>query len=200
MSADVLPRTPIPTANPPGFATRHQFWLRQLIIAFAFSTYFFDRDDIVWRFIKNSPSRRTQEHFLFFVATLLIGVGAALCTWTRANRRSPRTKNSGELLFAIGLASLAPLSGFIALIAGETIFTCIFLRREAASIPSPAAQSSSPDWPAALRHEAAKWGMFLTMIAFSITLNDRLAEILAAISVLTWAICNLPWSRNRHHG
>ena len=193
MSADAIP-------DPPGFAARHQFWLRQLIIAIAFSTYLFDRDDIVWRFIKNNPSRRTQEHLLFCVATLFIGVGAAICTWTRANRRSPRTKNAGEFLFAIGLASLAPLPGFIMLLAGEMILTCIFLRQEAASIQSPAARSFSPDWTAALRHEVAKWGMFLTMIAFSITLKDRLAEILATISVLTWAICNLPWSRNRHHG
>jgi len=199
MSADALPRTPIPNANPPGFATRHQFWLRQLIIAIAFTTYFFDRDDIVWRFIKNNPSRRTQEHLVFLAATLLIGVGATLCTWTRANHRSPRTKNAGELLFAIGLASLAPLPGFILLVTGELILNYILAQQEVPNFQSPAAQRS-PDWTAALRHEAAKWGMFLTMIAFSITLKDRLAEILAALSVLTWVICNLPRSRNHRHG
>jgi hypothetical protein len=36
-----------------------------------------------------------------------------------------------------------------------------------------------------------KWGLFLTMIVFTITLKDRIAEILAGVSVLLWIILNI---------
>jgi len=46
-----------------GFEFRHQMLLRQSILAAAFSTYLLDPDDVVWRFIRQYPSRRALEHF-----------------------------------------------------------------------------------------------------------------------------------------
>jgi hypothetical protein len=66
------------------FEYRHSMLLRGLIIGAAFSTYFLDRDDIVWRFIKGNPVNKELEHALFFVATLFVGAGAGICTWARA--------------------------------------------------------------------------------------------------------------------
>jgi len=66
------------------FEYRHPVLLRALIIGAAFLTYLFDRDDIVWRFVKGSPAHRELERALFFVATLFVGAGAGICTWARA--------------------------------------------------------------------------------------------------------------------
>ena len=53
------------------------------------------------------------------------------------------------------------------------------------------AQSLSAKWKYALRKEASKWGLAITMIAFTLTLRDRLAEILAGASFLLWLALNL---------
>jgi hypothetical protein len=58
--------------------------------------------------------------------------------------------------------------------------------------------SSSPrsglraNWKAALRSGISKWGLAVTMIVFTVTLRDRVAEILAAASFLLWAALNWP--------
>jgi hypothetical protein len=43
----------------------------------------------------------------------------------------------------------------------------------------------------AFRRESSKWGLAFTMIAFTFTLKDRLAEVLASASVLLWFALNL---------
>jgi len=43
-----------------------------------------------------------------------------------------------------------------------------------------------------LRKEASKWGLAVTMIVFTLTLQDRIAEILASVSVLIWFVLNMP--------
>jgi hypothetical protein len=63
------------------FEYGHQKLVNLLIVAIAFLTYLVDRDDIVWRFVKDSNSARTWERSLFLIATLAIAVGAAICTW-----------------------------------------------------------------------------------------------------------------------
>lgn len=202
------------------FEARHPILIRQLIIAAAFSTYLLDRDDIVWRFIKQYPNSKFLEHAFFLLATILIGVGAAMCTLARANLRPAAAHaldpaNSagpfhslsdpfqlGEWLFDVGLASLAPLCGCVLLIAGETIRLLRPIRSldsmaqqpgiQAASFAAATARASHWPWVSALRSEAAKWGLFLNMIVFTVTLIDRLAEVLAAASVLVWLLVNLP--------
>ena len=59
-----------------GFEYRHQTLVHMAILAVAFATYLFDPDDVVWRFVKDSSTPRELEHAAFFVATVLIGVGA----------------------------------------------------------------------------------------------------------------------------
>jgi hypothetical protein len=54
------------------------------------------------------------------------------------------------------------------------------------------AKGDAPNWKQALRQESAKWGLFLTMIIFTVLLVDRGAEILAVASVLLRLLLNLP--------
>ena len=185
------------------FEIRYQTLLRQWIIAAAFSTYLLDPDDIVWRFIRQNPSRRALEHVFFFLATLLIAAAAALCTWARAN--SPRSAPGlstvrfhqllGNLLFAIGIATLAPLWGAFFRLVAEAFRLLRLENYLPATVTLDAGNASSRvpprAWAHAFRREAAKWGILLTMAVFSITLIDRLAEVLAAFSVITAGIWNL---------
>ncbi len=188
------------------FEYGHQKLVHLLIVAIAFLTYLVDRDDIVWRFVKDSTAPRTWERSLFLIATLAIAVGAGLCTWARAlpernispglgqNRDLRRPRDLGELLFAIGLASLAPLWGFVILVVGEGLRLFRLMRREDDQTPASSPQAkSNAQWRKALRQEAGKWGMLLTMIVFVITLKDRLAEVLAAASLLTGLLLNAPF-------
>jgi hypothetical protein len=199
-----------------GSEYRHPTLVRQLIIAAAFLTYLFDHDDIVWRFIKESPQPRFIERGLFAVATLLIGAAAAIRTWTAAypdsyvKDHSARVASEGtyrymsypqylaDLFYAVGLGSLAPLSGFVILVAGEAVRIFRLIRRaEADEAPHTelASPKQLPNWKTAFREEAGKWGIFLTMIVFTLSLKDRVAEILAAATVLLWFLLNSSSSR-----
>jgi hypothetical protein len=169
------------------FEVRHQRLLHQLLVLAAFLTYLVDRDDIVWLFIKNSGGHvRGRERAVFAIATMLFAVAAYLCTRARIHGRS-RAGYRGEFLYAIALGSLAPLAGFVILTAGEAIR----LSRLAARGGGFAEKEAIP-WTEALRAQAVQWGLLLTMIAFTITLEDRVAEILAGLSVLVWITLNLP--------
>jgi len=165
--------------------------LHQFVIAAAFLTYFVDPEDIVWRFIKNSPANRVLEHALFAVATILVGVGALVCTRARALGCEPvsgqeqafalggnwrRRLFVGEFLYAIGLASLAPLEGSLILIAGEGIRIGRLARGGA--VPSTVEGGTfepsgvaKPRWRRSFRKEAFKWGICLAMGVFTITLT-----------------------------
>lgn len=83
------------------------------------------------------------------------------------------------------------------LVVGEAIVFLRLIRREKRLVPAGLLVSQPlrpdelrPTWGRAFRQESAKWGLFLTMIIFTILLRDRVAEILAAISVLVWVIPN----------
>jgi hypothetical protein len=56
----------------------------------------------------------------------------------------------------------------------------------------PAAQELHSGWGKAFRQETVKWGLFLTMVVFVITLKDRLAEVLAAASFPIGLLLNAP--------
>jgi hypothetical protein len=121
-------------------------------------------------------------------------------------RLPDRSRYFGDLLYAIGLASLAPLWGFIILVAGETLRVFRLTQREDTrtgnlllqSLPTtsplmpPAAQEFHSGWGKAFRQKTVKWGLFLTMVVFVITLKDRLAEALAAASFLIGLLLNAP--------
>jgi protein-S-isoprenylcysteine O-methyltransferase Ste14 len=116
-------------------------------------------------------------------------------------------QHEGTLLFAAGLGLLAPLWGFIVLLVGEAVAVSRLIglerymnRTESAGPVWPnvaqavlsggAFWEMAPLWSNAFRRESAKWGMFLTMIVFTALLQDRVAEILAVVSLLVWAFLN----------
>ena len=161
------------------------------ILAVAFATYLFDPDDVVWRFVKDSSAPRELERVAFLVAAVLIGVGAAICTRAVAmGRGASAFGGTGEIVFAIGLASLAPLSGFLILTVGEVIRVLRLVRRESQPVGQPSRTPADLNY--AFRRQAAKWGIFFTITIFVFTLKDRLAEVLALASILAWALLNLP--------
>ncbi len=209
------------------FEIRHATLLRQLIFVAAFATYFVDPDDVVWRFIRQYPSRRLLEHGLFLIATLLIGAAAILCTRSGAfiapagpgdalsasYGRLRRAQHFGEWCYAIGLASLAPLWGSVLLITGESIRILRLVRyeralskdRESLNDQSARALKGKPDepaldWGSAFRLQVTKWGVFLTMIVFTTTLIDRVADYGIVASVLAWLPMNLPFRRGEVAG
>jgi hypothetical protein len=209
------------------FEYRHQKLVRPFIVAAAFLTYLIDRDDVVWRFVKDSTAPRELERALFTVATLFILVGAGICTWGLGHHKPESTtafepyrhprypRFLGEFLYSMGLGSLAPLSGFVILVAGKALRLFRLIRRaddhgqhfqphpSTTSLPlaSAGAREMNSSWGKAFQQEAAKWGIFLTMIIFVITLKDRLAEILAATSFLVGLLLNArPFDRSRDTG
>jgi hypothetical protein len=60
------------------------------------------------------------------------------------------------------------------------------------------AKGDAPDWKKAFRREPAKWGLFLTMIIFTVLLVDRVAEVLALASLGFWVLLNLPIFTRAH--
>jgi hypothetical protein len=171
------------------FEVRYRTLLHQLLVLAAFLTYLFDRDDIVWRFIKgNSADVRMLERAIFAVATILFGIAAWICTRARvhpADRSTDRSGHLGEFFYAVALGSLAPLAGFVILVAGEAVR---LLRL--AMQPDVLERVDAAAWPEALQREAVKWGLFFTMIVFTVTLVDRVAEVLAGMTVVIWVTLN----------
>ena len=171
------------------FEVRYRTLLHQLLVLAAFMTYLFDRDDIVWRFIKDSSADvRTLERAIFAVATILFGIAAWICTRARvqpADRSTDCSGHLGEFLYAVALGSLAPLAGFVILMAGEAVRLLRLVMQ-----PDVLERVDAAAWPEALRREAVKWGLFFTMIVLTVTLVDRVAEILAGATVVIWVTLN----------
>jgi hypothetical protein len=98
---------------------------------------------------------------------------------------------AARLLFALVLGLLVPLPGTIVILAGEGFLTLRLLLRDRDTAP---ARDSDADWAAAFRQAAAKWGFAASMIAFTWTLRDSIAEIGGALSFLLWIALNFwPW-------
>ncbi len=137
------------------------------------------------------------------------------------NRELPGSFNQlrlfGDFLYALALASLLPPSGFFILILCEAIRLVRLSRREGVLARSETAEIKRPfiasastlsaqttptgrpqlEWGKAFRREALKWGLFLTMIVFTLTLKDRIAEVLIGASVVLWILLNLRLSTVR---
>ena len=111
------------------FAIRHPFLIHGVLVILCWLTYLLDRQDVVWRFIKDSPNARSLEHLAFACAAACIGLGVWLGAWPAGNFtgdagqtvRSIRRRSIGEILHVIGIASLLPLAGSVALICAEAI-------------------------------------------------------------------------------
>jgi len=155
------------------------------LVAAAFLTYLFDPVDVVWQFVGGTASPRLLERLAFGLATVVMLTGAALCT--RAWKSGARgARHFGNFLFIVGIATLAPLAGFILLIVGEGLRIVRLEARERLEI----SRGSTPAavrlrlWPDAVVREAMKWLLVLTMVVFVATTSDRAAEYLAAGSVI----------------
>lgn len=181
--------------NATEFEFRHQTLVHQLIVGAAVLTYLIDADDIVWRFVKDSATPHPFERLVFIVATLFIAVGAVVCTRARVHA-SPSTsvqpRYIGDLLYAVGLASLVPLSGFVVLVVGEALRIVRLVLRERAhawNLQHPSLEVRRT-WAHAIRREIVKWGILVTMIVFVITLQDRQADVLVVLSFLLGMLLN----------
>ena len=172
------------------FEYRHQVQIHSLLILAGVLTYLVDPDDIVWRFVRDTSAPRFWERALFIAATILIAIGAILCTRARAFHRPHYL---GELLYAIGFGSLLPIPGFILLVVGEALRLFRLARRG----PAQASAAPAPAWGHAFRREAVKWGIVVTMLVFVTTLKDRHADILAVSSFFIGLLLNAPLFRRR---
>jgi hypothetical protein len=173
------------------FEYRHQTLLHYLVVGLAVSTYLFTRDDIVWAAVRNHSNRAFLEQASFGAGTVLLFGCALLETWGEA-WRSARSLLVSRLLFMLVVGMLVPLAGTIVIDAGEGLLVWrLFVRyREGLQVDPGASQAH---WGDALRRAASKWGFAATMIVFTVTLRDRIAEIGAAVSFLVWLVLN--WRR-----
>ncbi len=174
------------------YEVRHQTRLHLLVVGAAFVTYAFQRDDVVWAAVKGHADSASLERVVFGLGTVLIFVSAASQTWAHVHIQYPLYL--ARFAFALGIGLLAPVSGAVILLSGEGFLTLRLLARERVeTCPVPLAE--------ALRRESSKWGLAFTMIVFTLTLRDRLAEMLAAASLLLWVALNVPdFVRSRKSG
>lgn len=198
------------------FEWDHPVFVHSMVVIAAFLTYLLDRDDVVWRFIKDHGAQaRPWEHGLFLIATIFIGIGAYLCTIARRDQRrrsfNPQNRHYlGQFAFAVGLASLLPLAGYVMLIAGEgfrllRIFTWTKVgsagqsRAANGSAWSSEARTEAMEanvrWFPAIQREALKWCVLISMVVFTITLRDRYADWLICASIVIAVLAN--WRQAR---
>jgi hypothetical protein len=177
------------------FECRHQTLLHLLIVGLAVSTYFLTRDDIVWALVRRHSNSAFLERLAFGAGTLMLLSCAVLETWARAHAQLSASSIpallAARLLFALVLGLLVPLPGTIVILAGEAVLTVRLLLCDRESAPTGRPHA---DWAAAFRQAAAKWGFAASMIAFTLTLRDSIAEIGGALSFLLWVALNFwPW-------
>lgn len=205
-----------------GFENRHQTLLHLLVVGLAFLMYAVERDDVVWALIKHHTTYRALlERVVFGVGALMIMGSATLQTWARASVSFTKDLTVagpyryvryplyvGRVLFALGIGLLAPAWGTAILLFGEMLLVARLLGHDRAAGFSRKPQELDParqaaaDWAGALRKEVSKWGLAVTMIAFTLTLRDRVAELLAGASFLLWLALNVrdfvPFREDNH--
>ena len=188
------------------FEYRHENLMHFLLIGLAMLTYLRDRDDIVWSLVRNHSDSASWERFVFGIGALMLLASAALETWANApshiltrTGQSRYLPGNARILLVLAIGLLLPLSGCIILLAGEAI---LILRLSLRDRQSPSAPYGGYSWRSAFRHAASKWGLAISMIAFVWTLQDRIVEIGAALSVTLGLALNLSriWSNKISHG
>ena len=134
----------------------------------------------------------------------MLAASALLETWATAHNHVIHSQDShtqhqlrlARIFSVLVVGLLLPMSGTIILLTGETILMLrLFFRRDEGAyvLSSPC---TSTCWRSGFRVAASKWGLTASMIAFVWTLQDRIAEIGAAGSVVLWLLLNVP-ARNR---
>ncbi len=163
---------------------RWNFAIHAGLLLAAVCTYANDRENVVWRFIKNTPAVRTYEHFCFALAAAALFVAIWIRTSHTADHRNREIL--GALLQAFGIGSLMPLSGFVLLVSGELALAVLRYSLQQKETPSGLTVSG-----ASRSRLLGRWCVFLSMVIFSITLSDRLADLLFAGSGLVTVVAFL---------
>lgn len=127
----------------------------------------------------------------------------------------------GTFLLTVGLGLLASRSGFVVLVIGGAIRILRLIGREEMQLEKeqgeryrefcrlvprlfPARQARipaagmAPRWRQAFWGEAFMWGFFVTMVAFTITLQGSVAKILGLSTLAFWLVQRLTWAKRQH--
>jgi hypothetical protein len=183
-----------------GFELRHPWLIHNGLLLASVLTYWIDREDVVWRFIKAAPHARPLEHLSFGAAAVLIALGIRLSSLA-AHRDFESRRNEatgwGGVFYAAGIGTLLPLFGFLLFVIGGFVRIARFESARSQRSVSPrdlleGRKPMPPDprrpstfrWKSVLVHQAAACCAFLSMAVFSITLADRQAEYLFAATAL----------------
>ncbi len=153
---------------------RRQALFRHTLFTAALLTYFLDPVDIVWRVVQHSAHPRAFERLAFTTATLLLA--GAIITGTCSARQ--RGQVAANLLYVGAVVFLLPWEGALLLLLGEVARSTF--------------SKSEPPRNRGLVYVSA----FLSMALFSVTLQDRVADVLfGATLVLALVLDFLPASR-----
>ena len=172
--------------------------IRMALLLAGLFTYFVSPDDVVWHFIKTSSNARLLEHSIFGVAAPILGIALLLKMKISVDvqQDSRHTFHGGavvaSLLQSIGIGSLLPLPGFLLLVFGDLgASTLLYLRYPTAEGPEVKLSSRTVGgtkhtfrWKDSLVTYLGLCCAFISMVLFSITLIDRIADVLFAISAL----------------
>lgn len=122
----------------------------------------------------------------------------------------------GTFLMSVGIGLLASRLGFALLAIGAAVRILRLIGREEAELeaqqgenfrefcrrvprlfpslrPRVPAAGLQPQWGQAFRGEAFMWGFFIMMVAFTITLRDRVAYILGGATLVVWLLQRITW-------
>lgn len=203
-----MQRTARAHGNPPS-------GIRAALLLAAVSTYFIEPTNVVWALIGSAPNARVWEHICFGLAAAALG----LSIWLRMTNGGERYESgfsdsrpqriSSDLLQAVGIGSLMPLAGFILLISAELVLAMLRHAR-AKQVKSRLAQGDtskqhlvytvsqpSAGWRESLAEHIGLCCAFVSMVIFSITLSDRLADYLFAGAALIGVVASLLRRRAR---
>jgi hypothetical protein len=179
--------------NATDFEYRYQILLHLLVVGLGILTYFVSRDDIVWALVRDHSNNRFLERLAFGVGTVVLISCAVLETWANARPR-PGILLLSRLLFALVVGLLVPLAGTIVIVGGDALLVFrLFIRdHDSAGVAGFRVRGAEATWGEAFRRAASKWGLAASMIVFTVTLKDRVAEIGGGISFLVWLALNFP--------
>jgi hypothetical protein len=197
-----------------GFELRHPWLLHNGLLLVSVLTYRTDREDVVWRFIKAAPHVRLLEHFSFGAAAILIALSIWLSSRAAFRDLDPRSNDSkrsrrlGGVFYAVGLGTLFPLSDLLLFVLSEFVriarFQCAGSQRGESPRelmegrkqmpPDPSRPSGHPS-QSLLVHQAAACCALLSMVVFSVTLVDRVAEYLFAATALVSVLAHIQEQR-----
>jgi hypothetical protein len=171
------------------FECRHQTQIHLLLVGLAVLTYLRYPDDIVWALVRGHSDRASLERLAFGAGSLMLLGSAVLETWAVARSRLAALRPA-RILLALAVGLLLPLAGTLVLLAGEAL---LILRLSLSDAESPwHSRTTDRVWGPAFRAAASKWGLAASMVVFAWTLQDRIAEIGAAGSVVLWVVLNVP--------